>query len=84
MNRRDFLRGIVGAASALVLPEPARVRVYSFMPESLPFPLKAPPAPAWFVSSLTEGLLERTFHDGLFPNMLFRTPPEQLWTGRKS
>lgn len=32
MNRRSFLSGLLGAATALVLPEPERVRVYSFLP----------------------------------------------------
>ena len=32
MNRRRFLGGLFGVAGGLVLPEPARVRAYSFMP----------------------------------------------------
>lgn len=32
MNRRAFLASMLGAAGALVLPEPKRIRTYSFMP----------------------------------------------------
>lgn len=32
MNRRNFLSGLLATAGGLVLPEPERVRAYSFMP----------------------------------------------------
>jgi hypothetical protein len=32
MNRRDFLGSLLAGAAGLLLPEPPRVRAYSFMP----------------------------------------------------
>lgn len=42
MNRRSFLAALGAAAGALVLPEPQRVRAYSFMPGVVKLPGSPP------------------------------------------
>lgn len=54
MNRRNFLSGLLATAGGLVLPEPERVRAYSFMP----------PKPFGRTRGTWTGELRVTFADG--------------------